>query len=113
MEANSQPTNIYFVNYKSALYRIDPRNIIFIKAAGKSCEFHLAEEVISVSTNMLGVDNLLHDEDYLVRVNRSYIVNIRHIARLLGNILFMSNKERIDLTPNAMKIIMEKVIVIK
>ena len=113
MKANAEPAKIYFVNYCSGLFRIDPRNIIYIKAANNYCDIHLAEKTITVSSNLLNVYTQLMEEEYLVRVNRSYVVNICKITRILGNMVYMLNKERLDLNQGAIKIITEMVHVIR
>lgn len=112
MEANKE-TKRFFVYKDSMLVRINPMNILFMSASGSYCDIHLEKVVINLANNLSHIHNVLCDEDFLVRVDRSIVVNIEKINRIAGNMLFMSNGEKLYIGETAIKKIKSKITVIR
>lgn len=78
------------------------RKIMFVEADGSYCKIHTAEnKIIVVSKNLKHIENSLNGLPYMMRVHRSYIINMNFIERFdksdRGKII-MQNKALIDLS---------------
>jgi len=103
----------FFVNYESTLVRIDPMNILFMSASGSYCDIHLDKVVINLANNLSRIYKVLEDEEYLVRLDRSIVVNMEKINRIAGNMLFLSNGEKLYIGETAIEKIKAKVTLIR
>lgn len=64
-------------------------DIIFLKADRSYCEIHYGnDEFILISFPLSSTQSILPSADF-VRINRSYIVNMKYVQRLVGNTLFI------------------------
>lgn len=63
--------------------------ITFLKADRSYCEIHYGnDEFILISFPLSSTQGILPPEDF-IRINRSYIVNMKYVQRLVGNTLFI------------------------
>ncbi len=60
---------------------IDPEDVIYIKAEGSYCQFHLRKEKrVLMSRNLKFVEEMVHPFPFLQRVHKSFIVNCNEIT---------------------------------
>lgn len=84
-----------------------------MSASGSYCDIHLDKVVINMASNLSHVFAFVEDVECLVRLDRSIVVNVEKINRIVGNLLFMSNGERLYVGETAMKKIKPMIVVIK
>lgn len=112
MKANNE-TKRFFVYKDSMLVRIEPMNIIYLEASGSYCNIHLANTVITLCNNLSHVYAFVEGEKVLTRLNRSIVINVEHINRISGNLLYMSNGEKLYVGESAMSKIKSTIVVIR
>jgi DNA-binding LytR/AlgR family response regulator len=65
------------------VYMISPKEILFIRAVGSYCTIVFASgKSIRVSKNMKTVMSFFEESRYLLKIHRSYCVNIKYINNL-------------------------------
>ncbi len=77
---------IHFISEKNGnKVQINPHEIIYIKADHNYCDVHFIDK--SRSTQMMSLGEFLekHSISYIVRISRSYAINMEHIHRIRGN----------------------------
>ncbi len=75
-------------------------NIIYLESAGEYVRLHLADGTKLVTLFRLkNMESALHSSQFM-RVHRSYIVNLRHIAGYTKGRLFLSNEDYIPIGEN-------------
>lgn len=67
-------------------------DILWIEAAGSYSVFHLVGgKTMMISFHLAIIEKKLPQADFM-RIHRSYIVNLRHVASLIGNSLKIGNR---------------------
>lgn len=77
---------IHFISDKNgSKLQINPHEIVFIKADHNYCDVYFTDK--SRSTQMMTMGEFLqkHSIPYIVRISRSYAINMEHIHRIRGN----------------------------
>lgn len=77
---------IHFISDKNgSKLQINPHEILFVKADHNYCDVHFIDK--SRSTQMMALGDFLekHSISYIVRISRSYAINMEHIHRIRGN----------------------------
>lgn len=79
-------TYIHLISDKNGnKLRIDPDEIVFVKADHNYCDIHFTDK--SRSTQVMPMGDFLEKLNlpHIVRISRSYAVNLKHIKRIRGN----------------------------
>lgn len=99
-EVEENETNSYllkdriFIKDKKGLIRLFFKDILWIEADGYYCKVHTSEKsyLVTMTLKKLVESNTL--PDWLVRVHRSYLVNVEHIEKV-GELSVLINKQKI------------------
>ncbi len=92
VERSNQQRNkplIFIGNGSQDELRLMPDNILMINSDGNYCDFHIIEnnkyqkKIIRISLKM--VEDILGGSKRILKVHRSYIVNLDHIDKISGN----------------------------
>lgn len=91
--SNTLATDSIFLKNKEYYCRYMYYEIYTIEASGSYCEVFLSEDRSKKLTLSITLTQLMAflPLDIFIRTHRSYIVNIHHIERLMGNILYVGN----------------------
>jgi len=106
----------FYIKKDSNYEKIYQKYILYLKASGNTTEIHTRNKsVYNVSTNL--ADLLIKlDNDSIVKVNRSYAVNINYIIKFNYNKIYIEKKdavEEIKLTDTFRAKLMKKLKIIK
>lgn len=86
---NSKIDNYVFIWNNGYYTKIAFSDITFLKADRSYCEIHYGnDEFILISFPLSSTQNILPSTDF-IRINRSYIVNMKYVNRLVGNTLYI------------------------
>lgn len=92
--------------------RVSVNDIILLKAARDYCEIHIkGNQRLLVSAPMKDVYEDLPSDNFL-RINRSYIINIRFISKMSGNLIEMEDGSKLVISKTYKGIVMSKFIFI-
>lgn len=95
-EKEAIETNIssdhFFVKSERKYFKVNYEDVLFIEGLKDYVILQLPEQRIITRMNMKGISELLPQEMFL-RVNKSYIVNTRHIDSFDNNDIFIGNHE--------------------
>lgn len=83
-----------FVKGKNKLIRVLLKDILIIEADGYACKIHTAEKVYSLSCTLKKFLESGTLPDWLIRVHRSFAVNIRHIESI-GDTYVMVHQQKV------------------
>lgn len=78
----NQPNEYVAISSLDKIELISMSEIIFCQADGKYTNFFLLNGKKIMSSRNLGEYNSILDHDYFFRIHHSYIINIRHIAKI-------------------------------
>jgi two-component system LytT family response regulator len=95
-------------------YRFVPANdVLFAKGEGAYTEIYLAgDEKLLISRNLKYLEDVFDGIDFLVRCQKSYIVNTNHISAYIkqdGGYLLVSGKHHVSVSPDKLDYILSKV----
>jgi len=82
-----------FVKDEGSFKKIMVNDIRFLKADGSYCNFHLKNDSILFCENLSFLEEKLSFAKNLVRVHRSYLVNINYITKIQDNRLWIEDEE--------------------
>jgi DNA-binding LytR/AlgR family response regulator len=82
-----------FVKDEGSFKKIMVNDIRFLKADGSYCNFHLKNDSILFCENLSFLEEKLSFAKNLVRVHRSYLVNINYITKIQDNRLWIDDEE--------------------
>lgn len=91
IETNAS-TEYFFVKSDRKYFKVDYADILFIEGLKDYVILQLAEQRIITRMSMKNISELLPQELF-IRVNKSYIVNTRHINSFDNNDIFIGNYE--------------------
>ena len=83
-------------------YCLDSNDIYFVEANNKHCVVHLMNEVIPCNRTMAKIFAIL-PKSHFVKINRAYIVNIRHIIKYNNDNVYLKNGETVHISRNYFK----------
>ena len=94
-----QPSDCLFVKTDGQIERVFYDEIVFMEALGDYVKVHLAErDIVTHATLTKLADQLPTDQ--FARINRSYVVQLRRINRLVGNTVMMSTGQCLPIGTN-------------
>ena len=82
----------FFVKSERKYFKVNYTDILFIEGLKDYVILQLPEQRIITRMNMKGISELL-PQDLFLRVNKSYIVNTRHIDSFDNNDIYIGNYE--------------------
>ncbi|HVW95274.1 MAG TPA: response regulator transcription factor [Mucilaginibacter sp.] len=82
-----------FVKDAGSFKKIMINDIRFLKADGSYCSLHIKNEDILFSENLSFLETKLSFARNLVRVHRSYIININYVTKIQDNRLWVDDDE--------------------
>ena len=91
IEANVS-SEYFFVKSERKYFKVNYADILFIEGLKDYVILQLPEQRIITRMNMKGISELL-PQDLFLRVNKSYIVNTRHIDSFDNNDIYIGNYE--------------------
>lgn len=88
---NIPNTNCIFLKENDGYCRYMYDEILYIDAAGSYCNVHTSVDKSKKLTLAITLAELkaFLPSDIFIRTHRSYIVNINHIERIIGNIIYI------------------------
>lgn len=89
--AASPSERISTITHKGIKERIDPEQIVYIKAGGSYCEIHLEDGSDHVLTSPMGTVVKKLAVKNLVPISRSCHINLRYVTKIRGNEVMMIN----------------------
>ena len=98
-EANQLIADRIFVKDKNKLIRILLKDILIVEADGYACKIHTAEKVYSLSFTLKKFLESGALPTWLIRIHRSFAVNIRHIESISDTYLIV-HQQKIPLGRN-------------
>lgn len=82
-----------FVKNNFSFNKIKLADILFVKADGSYCDLQCSDRMFTFSENLSILESKLEHADELIRVHRSYIVNVNHIDKIQENRLWIGEFE--------------------
>lgn len=92
-EASYLHQDSIFIKHGYSFKKIKLSEILFFKADGSYCDLYCKDSHFSFSENLSFFEQKLHFVPELVRVHRSYIVNLNHIDKIHENRLWIRDEE--------------------
>lgn len=83
-------SSYYFARLDRELIKINFEEIYYVQASGDFVNIFLRDKKILLSENLKVWEGLLV-QNHFCKVHKSYIINIRHIDRVVGNIIHINN----------------------
>ncbi len=95
-------------------YKFVPANeILFAKGEGAYTEIYLqSEEKILISRNLKYLEEMFEGLDFMIRCQKSYIVNTNHITAYIkndGGYLLVADKYHVSISHEKLEIVLEKI----
>jgi DNA-binding LytR/AlgR family response regulator len=81
-----------FVKTDKIFYKIVPGQLMYVEAMGDYAHFYTKTEKYVIYITMKKVEQIL-PSDQFIRVHRSFVVALRHIDYVEGNIIHIGDKE--------------------
>ena len=92
--------------------RVSIHDVIYLEAARNYCIIHLVDKSnITVSVPLCEVQEYLSPQLF-IRIQRSYIINLEHVSRYIGNIVRMIDDREITIGRDYQQTIKKKFILI-
>ncbi len=86
-------TDRFFIKDKDILHRVNVSDILWVEAGGAYCTIMTVQKSHTLTMN-LGNFNEKFNHPLLVRVHRSYVVNMDKVTGINGNMLIMETGEK-------------------
>ena len=97
--ANEKPEELFsffkdrfFIKEKDTQYRVNIAEILWIEASGSYCTIHTTQKDYTLSIS-LRVFHERFPHPLLLRIHRSYVVNIDQVTAIRGNMLVVGEKK--------------------
>lgn len=94
------------VESNGEVMKIFLEDILYIEANKRVCDIHLEHHVVAVSSTLKELSSQLNED--FVSTHRSYVVNMKHMNRLLKSDVILSNGESIPVSRRLAKEVQEK-----
>ena len=94
--------------FKGGFDLLHPDNICVLKGDGNYCRFYFRNDKPKIYTGRIGnIADKLMEFPYMVRVNKSLIININHLIQIVGNEASFTGvpKVKIKLSENSVRIV--------
>lgn len=90
-DARSQKTNLY-IRQADAFQQINWEDILYIEGMQNYLKLHFKDKSLIIHQTMSSLEAIL-PKDSFYRIHRSYLVNTKHIDKVLGGRLFINKME--------------------
>lgn len=91
--ADVQPPHILFVRTEGRLIRIDLSELAVVEGLKDYVRFWTGTTKVVVHTTMKGIEESLRTSPAFLRINKSYIVNLAHVAEIDGNCVTVKGQQ--------------------
>jgi len=91
-DEKTEHSETLFIKEDQVSYNLELDQIHYIEAYGNYLKIHTAEKTYVTRDTMQNMHNTL-PESMFIRVHKSYIVNLRKIKKLTGNMLLVNDAE--------------------
>ncbi|MGM0238719.1 MULTISPECIES: LytTR family transcriptional regulator DNA-binding domain-containing protein [Enterococcus] len=95
---NQSPKESYTLKTNSGIRKIFLDDLFFVESEGHYLHFHSVSGDYTVLDSMKNVENQLKDKDFF-RSNNGYLVNLKHVKSIDGNMLYLDKYELIISRP--------------
>jgi two-component system, LytTR family, response regulator len=86
----------FMVKSEKKLIKINIDEIVYVEGMKDYLKIHLANAMVIVHMTITKMEEILKKHQF-IRINKSYIVNIREISAINGNELELSNKQKVTI----------------
>lgn len=93
--ANARPRAVRLAT-RDAIHAIDPGEVLYIKATGRTCEAHTPDGVITLPCSLSVAEGEFCAEGFR-RIHRSYLVSAVAVERIEGLVMTLVNGEQIGI----------------
>jgi DNA-binding LytR/AlgR family response regulator len=92
-----QKMHVFLRTVSQVYVKVALSEILYLKAGGAYCDLVTLKESFKFSTSMNHIHEQLGDDTF-VRVHRSFVVNIKRIARIDGNTIILDRDHSIQMS---------------
>lgn len=85
-----EAASLFFVTEKSKKVRIQPEDIVYIEAAGNYCDIYFTDGRRITPTSTMGEVIEKISQKNMVRIHRSYYINLHYVRSRDGNQIYMT-----------------------
>lgn len=90
------------------MIRLTLDDILYIEVNRRECEIHLKDKVVTVNRSLIEIADELNDD--FIQTHRSYLVNVKHMSRLLKTDTELSDGAVVPVSRRLAKPVQEKFI---
>lgn len=84
----------FMVKSDKKLIKINIEEIVYVEGMKDYLKIHLADSMVIVHMTITKMEEILRKHQF-IRINKSYIVNVREISTINGNEIELSNKQKL------------------
>lgn len=82
------------IEYSSGIQKIDVDNIIYIETEGHNLLIHLKATTIKIRAKLKDYEEMLAEDDFF-RINKGYLVNLKHVEGIEGTSCIIADEKLI------------------
>ncbi|SFG68376.1 two component transcriptional regulator, LytTR family [Lachnospiraceae bacterium C7] len=82
------------IEYSSGIKKIDVDNIIYIETEGHNLLIHLKATTIKIRAKLKDYEEMLAEDDFF-RINKGYLVNLKHVEGIEGTSCIIADEKLI------------------
>lgn len=82
------------VEYSNGIQKIDVDNIIYIETEGHNLLIHLEATTIKIRAKLKDYEEMLAEDDFF-RINKGYLVNLKHVEGIEGTSCIIADEKLI------------------
>ncbi|RNL55404.1 LytR/AlgR family response regulator transcription factor [Pedobacter jejuensis] len=86
-----EPFIMIKLNGKKSLIKVRLNEIIAVEGYGNYIKIHTLNDILVPYCKLSEMENRLKDNSIFSRINRSFIISVRHIEKIEGNRIFLCN----------------------
>lgn len=95
-ENESSTEKFFMVKSEKKLIKINIEEIVYVEGMKDYLKIHLLKSMVIVHMTITKMEEILRKHQF-IRINKSYIVNIREINTINGNEVELSNKQKLTI----------------
>ncbi|AEA44608.1 LytR/AlgR family response regulator transcription factor [Fluviicola taffensis] len=94
---NENRNNPFYVKSNKKLVKIDPEQILYIEGMRNYICLYLETEKVIVHGTLTGIEENLNHIDHIIRVHKSFFINLHKVKYLEQHIITLSNTKNIPI----------------
>ncbi len=91
-QVNEKVTDSVFLPDQNTFVRVLKKEILFIKADGSYVEVITSDRSYHLASNLKNFHRQFEESNFM-RVSRSYLINLNHVCRINGNMVYLQDKD--------------------